>query len=336
MVHPPRHRAAFRDTPAVGAVDLAERVSGDTAAAHSLGYCLAVEEAADIPVREEVHRLRALLVELERLYNHATDLDALANDVGFCIANAHAQRIREQLLRINATVTGHRLLRGAIRPGAVALRSLPDPGNCGRSRPTCIEVTELTLANNVSETGSPAPRRCQGTTLAPSAASGTSPGPHRSRIDARLEHPTIALPVTEIGEPAGDVLARYTVRRDEFAASIALAGALVDIPHRPRPNRRHPSGSVARAPESVSSKAGAAPLFIASRSTPTHASPAPRSSTRPGLTGLLCRSRWPTDRSRLPTRQQELRLVLCRQRPLRSDNRPSYHYYLLRFADKGN
>ena len=30
-----------------------------------------------------VHRLRALLVELERLYNHATDLGALANDVGF-------------------------------------------------------------------------------------------------------------------------------------------------------------------------------------------------------------------------------------------------------------
>lgn len=48
------------------------------------------------------------------------------------------------------------------------------------------------------------------------------------RTDARLEYPTTALPVTEITEPAGDVLARYTVRRDEFAASVALAGYLVE------------------------------------------------------------------------------------------------------------
>ncbi len=40
--------------------------------------------------------------------------------------------------------------------------------------------------------------------------------------DARLDHPTVALPVTEVRAEAGDVLARYTVRRDEFAASIHL------------------------------------------------------------------------------------------------------------------
>ena len=74
-----------------------------------------------------MHRLRALLIELERLYNHATDLGALANDVGFSLANSHAQRIREQLLRINHTVTGHRLLRGAIHPGGITLLALPDP-----------------------------------------------------------------------------------------------------------------------------------------------------------------------------------------------------------------
>jgi Ni,Fe-hydrogenase III large subunit len=48
------------------------------------------------------------------------------------------------------------------------------------------------------------------------------------RTDARLEHPTTALPVTEIGADAGDVLARYTVRRDEFAASIELATYLIE------------------------------------------------------------------------------------------------------------
>jgi Ni,Fe-hydrogenase III large subunit len=55
----------------------------------------------------------------------AADLGALANDIDFVIASAHAQRIREQLLRVNAVVTGHRLLRGAIYPGGVTLRRLP-------------------------------------------------------------------------------------------------------------------------------------------------------------------------------------------------------------------
>ena len=94
---------------------------------------------------DEVHRLRALLIELERLYNLAADLGALANDVGFSLANAHAQRIRERLLRLNATVTGHRLLRGAIRPGRVALRALPDPDALRSIAADLAEVAELTL-----------------------------------------------------------------------------------------------------------------------------------------------------------------------------------------------
>ena len=69
---------------------------------------------------------------------------------GFGLANAHAQRIREQLLRLNAAVTGHRLLRGAIRPGAGhaagAARSRPC---CGRVAADLAEVAELTLRNSV-------------------------------------------------------------------------------------------------------------------------------------------------------------------------------------------
>jgi Ni,Fe-hydrogenase III large subunit/Ni,Fe-hydrogenase III component G len=218
----------FEDRPADGAVDLAERVSGDTSAAHALAHSLAVEEAAGIALPDGVHRLRALLVERERLYNHATDLGALANDVGFALANAHAQRIREQLLRINAAVTGHRLLRGAIRPGAVALRCLPDPAQLRVIAADLAEVAELTLGNTVVYD------RFAGTAVLAfddAGAMGCLGYVARAsgrRTDARLEHPTTALPVTEITEPAGDVLARYTVRRDEFAASVALAGYLIE------------------------------------------------------------------------------------------------------------
>ncbi|UQX11666.1 hydrogenase large subunit [Candidatus Mycobacterium methanotrophicum] len=218
----------FHGRIAGGAVDLAERVSGDTSAAHALAHSLAVEDALGIEVPDHVHRLRALLVELERLYNHATDLGALANDVGFALANAHAQRIREQLLRVNAAVTGHRLLRGAIRPGGVTLHTLPDAGQLRSIAADLAEVAELTLGNSVVYdrfTGTAVLRNDDACAMGCLGYVARASG---IRTDARLEHPFVALPVTEITQSAGDVLARYTVRRDEFAASAALAGHLVE------------------------------------------------------------------------------------------------------------
>ena len=218
----------FHGRPATGAAELAERVSGDTSAGHALAHSLAVEDALGIEVPDEVHRLRALVIELERLYNLAADLGALANDVGFSLANSHAQRIRERLLRLNATVTGHRLLRGAIRPGGVVLRGLPDADALRSVAADLAEVAELTLANSVvydrfagtSVLGCD-DARAMGCLGYVARASGV-------RTDARVEHPVTALPVTEAGSHAGDVLARYTVRRDEFAASATLVGYLVE------------------------------------------------------------------------------------------------------------
>ncbi len=218
----------FEGRPVDGAVGLAERVSGDTSAAHALAHSLALEEALGVDVPGEVHRLRALLVELERLYNHVTDLGALANDVGFALANAHAQRIRERLLRLNAAVTGHRLLRGAIRPGAVRLQTLPDIGELQAIAADVAEVAELTLSNNVVYDrfyGTAVLSRDDAHALGCLGYVARASG---LRTDARIDHPTTALPVTAAGSDRGDVLARFTVRRDEFAASTELACQLIE------------------------------------------------------------------------------------------------------------
>jgi Ni,Fe-hydrogenase III large subunit/Ni,Fe-hydrogenase III component G len=218
----------FHGRPATGAIELAERVSGDTSAGHALAHSLAIEDALGIELPDEAHRLRALVVELERLYNHVTDLGAIANDVGFALANTHAQRIRERLLRLNAEVTGHRLLRGAIGPGAVVLQGLPDAAALRCIAADVAEVAELTLANTVVHD------RFAGTAVLASEdarAMGCLGYVARAsgiRTDARLEHPTTELPVTEAGSDGGDVLARYTVRRDEFAASAELAANLAE------------------------------------------------------------------------------------------------------------
>jgi Ni,Fe-hydrogenase III large subunit len=219
---------AFEGRPVDGAVALAERISGDTAAGHALAHSLAVESAAGVTLPAPAERLRALLVELERLYNHAADLGALANDVGFSLANAHALRIREQLLRLNAQVTGHRLLRGAIRPGGVTVRALPDPQSLRSIAADLAEVTDLTLANTVVHD------RFAGTSVLPAEDAqalgclGYVARASGVRSDARVEHPSTELPVVEAGSTAGDVLARYQVRRDEFANSVELACTLVE------------------------------------------------------------------------------------------------------------
>jgi len=217
----------FEGLDALHAVHLAERISGDTSAAHALAHSLAVEDALGIVMPEPAQRLRTIVLELERLYNHAADLGALANDTGFSLANAHAQRIREQLLRINNDTTGHRLLRGAVSPGCVDIQSLPDIAQLDRLAEDLAEVAQLTLANTVvrdrfTGTGVLTLRQAQdlGCLGYVARASGVA-------VDARLDHPLVDLPVTPVIGTGGDVLARFNVRLGEYAAATTLSAHLI-------------------------------------------------------------------------------------------------------------
>jgi Ni,Fe-hydrogenase III large subunit len=211
-------------------VELAERISGDTAVGHNLAYCLAVEDALDMQVPPIGQYLRALLLELERLYNHAADIGALANDVGYGILHAHAFRIREQLLRLNRRVTGHRLLRGAVVPGGARVHELPDRDEITTIADDLAEVAALALANATVID------RFTGTSvLTAEAASELGTLGYVARasgvdVDARRDHPFVDLTdaLRVVVDDAGDVRARFCARRDEFAASVNLIGWLLD------------------------------------------------------------------------------------------------------------
>lgn len=208
-------------------VALAESIAADTSVGHALAHVLAVEDAMGMQIPAAAQRLRAMLLELERLYNHATDLGALANDVGFGLANAHVGRIREELLRLNDSVTGHRLLRGAIRVGGVAMRALPDLPRLHSLATDLAEIAAATLGKSVVQERfantailSAEDARELGC-LGPAArASGLA-------VDARLDHPFADLPVQPMTGAGGDVLARFVIRRDEFTESIRLIGDIV-------------------------------------------------------------------------------------------------------------
>ncbi len=218
-------------TPEAG-VGLAERISGDTSVGHALAFCQAIEEARGQAVSDEVRRRRAVLLELERLYNHVGDIGALCNDVAYAVLDAHAQRAREQLLRINDEVTGHRLLRGAIRPGVAELRALPDPAALAGIAADVAEIVALALGNTVVRdrfTGTAVLTADQASDI---GALGPIARASGLQVDARHDHPTITppFPRTVHAETGGDVLARFCVRAEEIAASIAIITALVSAP----------------------------------------------------------------------------------------------------------
>ena len=102
----------FEHKPLSQAIFLAESISGDSSFSHSTAFCQAIESLVRLEVPRRARLMRTVLLELERLYNHIADVGAIATDVGFMVANAHAMRLKEQLLRLNAQLTGNRLLRG--------------------------------------------------------------------------------------------------------------------------------------------------------------------------------------------------------------------------------
>ncbi len=208
---------------------LTERISGDTAVGHALTFAMAVEDALGMTVSEEDRLVRALLLELERLHCHTTDLGAMANDVGLGILATHTLRLRESLLRSNAEVTGHRLLRGGISIGGARLRALP---NLDLIRSVVAEVADLV-------------RIALGTAVLVDRFTGTAVL-HREAavemgvlgyvarasgldVDARRDQPFVDLgPAFRVcTADDGDVMARFRVRAEEVQVSAALVADLV-------------------------------------------------------------------------------------------------------------
>lgn len=217
----------FEGRTVTAALPLAERISGDTSVGHALAYCRAVEDALGIEMPTEAGRIRAILLELERVYNHVGDIGAICNDVGHGVLNAHALRIRERLLRIAADATGHRLLRGGVLVGSAGIRRVPDLGDLADIGADIAEVVNLALEsslvadrfNGTAVLGAE-PARDLGVLGYVARASGID-------IDARRDHPmdAAAEPVGALRVPThstGDVMARFQQRAAEIQVSIGM------------------------------------------------------------------------------------------------------------------
>jgi len=230
----------FEAMPIAEGIRLAGRVSGDSTVAYAWAYAQALEAIAGATLPPRAAWLRALLLERERIANHLGDLGYLGNDAGFAFGLAQFSRLKEDQLRTNLAVFGHRLLMDAIVPGGVA-RDLA-PADAGRIRDDCAALErEVRIVRDIygDHAGvqdrfrncgrvTPALARQLGLTGLPGRASGQA-------FDLRCDLPVApydALDVRIVTTDGGDVAARVAVRFDEIAESLRLIRAILDgLPH---------------------------------------------------------------------------------------------------------
>lgn len=217
-------------------VELAERVSGDSSVAHSMAFCQALESIAGVTIPPRAAWLRIVLLELERLYNHIADVGAICTDTGFAIANAHAMRLREDMLRLNARLTGSRLLRGALIPGGVARDFSAEQIEGARAAVARViadfgEVVTIALNNEMVLDRLRGAGRLTTATAREMQASGLAARASGIDADARRDHPFAAYANVELRVPVyseGDVWARLMVRVDEARESARLIALALD------------------------------------------------------------------------------------------------------------
>ena len=213
---------------------LAGRVCGDSTVAFAWAYAQAAESLLGVVPPPRARWIRALALERERIANHLGDLGALGNDAALAFALSQFMRLKEDWLRTNKEVFGHRLLMDLVVPGGVAAafdaaqaERLVDESHAIES-----EARELRdifdehagLQDRFLTTGRVTPdlARKLGLTGLAGRASGQA-------SDLRVDFPAVPyreLAVKKAGYTAGDVAARVKLRFDELLESLRLVRAI--------------------------------------------------------------------------------------------------------------
>jgi len=220
----------FQQMPLAEAIRLAGRVSGDSTVAYAWAYAMALESICGSQPSARALYLRALLLERERIANHLGDLGYLGNDGGLAFGLAQFSRLKEDFVRANARLFGHRYLMDRIVPGGVAVDMPPAAIATLLDEADRLELEVRSLRAIYDDHAGLQDRFVTCGRLAPDTAArlgvvGLAARASGIAIDARA-HPGHA-PYTElqprvVTERAGDVAARVTARFEELFESLRL------------------------------------------------------------------------------------------------------------------
>jgi Ni,Fe-hydrogenase III large subunit len=225
----------FEDFSLQQGVKLAARVSGDSTVAFSWAYCEAVEQISATAPPPRSQWLRALYLERERLANHLGDLGALGNDAGFAFGLSQFSRLKEDLLRTNASAFGQRYLFDALVPGGVAVDLRVESGPELLGELDALE-REMALLREIYDNHAGVQDRFLGAgQLSPELAARLGVVGLAGRASGQLGDLRCDLPlppydvlgVKRCTRTQGDVAARVAVRFDEAFESIRLCRRLL-------------------------------------------------------------------------------------------------------------
>jgi Ni,Fe-hydrogenase III large subunit len=210
------------------AAPVVARTCGACSASHQEALAQAVEAIAGWSPDAASASVRGAILELERIYNHLSDLAQLATGVGLSVLAHQGLALKERALRLNAAAFGHRYLFDCIRPGQVRRpwRRAEVVGELARLASASAAWSDR-LFSNVGFRD-----RAQGAGVIPAAAvralGAVGPAARASGVatDVRSEAavaPYVGAFAAPVQASAGDVLARAEVRRAELAQAFALA-----------------------------------------------------------------------------------------------------------------
>jgi len=226
----------FEQMTLIEGAKLAGRISGDSTVAYAWAYAQAVESVtgAQAPARALI--LRAVLLELERIHNHLGDLGYLGNDVALAFGFAQFWILKEDLLRMNGEIFGHRYLMDIVAPGGVTCDL--DAQGCERIRQTLnhLEYEVAVLRNIYDEHAGAQDRFLTTGRVTPDLAAqlgltGMAGRASGQAWDLRVQFPCAPYDRLEVNMAThrnGDVAARVTVRFEELLESIRLIRHLLE------------------------------------------------------------------------------------------------------------
>lgn len=220
-----------------GLARLAGRVSGDSTVAHSWAACMAAERALGVEISPRAQLLRAIMAERERVANHLGDIGAICNDVGFSFPFYQLSRLKEQLIRENDHLFGHRFMMDRIVPGGVTmdLESKDEDRMLDFSHQLESEVANLITIIERSE--SLEDRLMSAGRLTPEWAAELGCLGYVGRasgvdFDVRRDAPYAPYDRVQFRVPgyrAGDVAARAKIRAEEISVSLDLIRRFINL-----------------------------------------------------------------------------------------------------------
>lgn len=222
-------------------IEYVRRACGADSVANSVAYADACESLLGLAPRPGLRRMRTVLLELERVYNHLNDISAIYAGVGFSPGNMLFAGLKERAQRLNQLLTGHRFLfdtvqvasggagmaQGTAEHARVSLREIQDEFTriwsgvqFAGSAQDRFEGVGVVSRENALQLGAVGP-------TARAAGVAIDSRAHSSNLDyGEFE---VALPP----EAAGDVRSRFEMRGIELLQSFEILERLLPEPHAP-------------------------------------------------------------------------------------------------------